>query len=84
MILDHPLHLEHLRHPEQGRQLVLSHGDLALVHVVQDGTDLFSLHVLTVIKLVGISQSTLTVRSYLEEHDGVLTGALHEQLLKVV
>ena len=49
MILDHPLHLEHLRHPEQGRQLVLSHGDLALVHVVQDGTDLVSLHVLMVI-----------------------------------
>ena len=46
MVLDHPLHLEHLRHPEQGWELVLCHGDLAPVHVVQDGADLVSLHVL--------------------------------------
>ena len=68
LILDHPLHLEHLGHSEQGRQLVLRHRDLALVHVVQDGTDLVSLHVLQVMRfsISSVSQSgqqSLTLRN---------------------
>ena len=83
MILDHPLHLEHLRHPEQGWELVLCHGDLAPVHVVQDGADLVSLHVLTfIVRMSLLSLYNLT--AYLQEHNRVLTGAVHEQLLKVV
>ena len=45
-LLCHPLDPEHLGDSEESRQVILGHGDLAPVHVVQQRLHLAGLHIL--------------------------------------
>ena len=81
VLLGHSLDPEHLGDPEEGGEVVLGHGDLAPVHVVQQRPHLAHPHVLHRDDVTHVNTERV---SYLEKHDGMLARVVHEEVLEVV